>query len=212
VNAAALLNAATLALERRRPVLGAAMLPALGLLIVLVTTLGLETGRAAPTRTVPTINAALRALCERAAPGAACHGRLHAFRRIPADVGAAVGRGTGARILAALKQGPAGDAVFVPPDNTAYWRFVLGGPRPVETLNFLPAHLGVPLLLGVPPAEYGVDVASINHALIGRYDDSARSRPVSDAELCRHARARNIARVIVFASLAPPDTRLLDCR
>ena len=87
----------------------------------------------------------------------------------------------------------------------------VGGARPIETLDFLPAHLGLPLILGLPPVAYGRDTALINAALIGRYDDTARARPVSDVELCRHARTRNVGRVLVFALLEPPAARLLDC-
>jgi hypothetical protein len=53
----------------------------------------------------------------------------------------------------------------------------------------------------------------ISGAMLDRYGDGARSRAVSDRDLCGHARARAIDRVVVFASLEPPGAiRLLDCR
>jgi hypothetical protein len=214
VNGAALLHAALLALERRGSAHAAAALPAMGLLLVLAAALGLQAGRAAPSHAAATIGAAKQKICERAVPEAACRAAVpRAFGAASAEFVAAVERGVGPRILAVLGRSPAGDAFFVPPGNEGYWIFALGGMRSFENLNFLPAHFGKPMLLGLPPAAYGVDAALISGAMLDRYGDGARSRAVSDRDLCGHARARAIDRVVVFASLEPPGAiRLLDCR
>jgi hypothetical protein len=208
---AALVHAASLTLAH--PVAKGATLPVLAILLVLMTALGMQAGRAAPSRTVARIDAAIAALCGRAVPEAACRAHLpRAFRAAPAELAAALDGGLGPRILALPKRSPARDALFVPPGNEAYWRFVLGGDRPTENLNFLPAHFGLPMLLGLPPTAYGVDTEPINAVLFGRYDESARSRPLSDRELCQHAQERAIERVQVLESLEPSEVRALDCR
>jgi hypothetical protein len=208
---AALVHAASLALEHTAAKVTA--LPVLSILVVLMTALGMQAGRAAPSRTVARIDTAIATMCERAVAEAACRAHLpRAFRAAPAEFVATLDNGLGPRILAVLKRSPTGDAVFVPPANATYWRFVLGGDRPVENLNFLPAHFGLPMLLGLPPAAYGVDVQPINAVLFGRYDETARSRPLSDRELCRHAQERAIDRILVFEALEPSAARLLDCR
>jgi hypothetical protein len=214
LSSAALVNAGSLLIERRLPVLRAGTLPAIGILVVLTTVLAMEAGRAAPARAAATISTAIDMMCRRAMPESTCRAdRPRAFHAAPAELVAAIESAIGPRILAALKQSSAGDAFFVPPGNEAYWRFALGGMRSYDNLNVLPAHFGKPMLLGLPPATYGLDVKLINATLLGRYGDSARSRPVSDRELCRHAREREIGRVLVFESLEQPDpVRLLDCR
>jgi hypothetical protein len=210
VSAAVVLDAAVVWLARRRPVIATAMVLALGLAIVTITAYGLDGSRAAPVRSVESIDAALHGLCPHV-PGDACRS-MRAFGGIAPEVVAALPHATGPRILAVLKQAPASDAFFVPPDNATYWRFALSGKRPIEALNFLPAHFGVPLLFGLPPASYGASLPAINLGLMGRYDDGARARPMGDDALCAHARTRNVARVVVFAALEPPDVRLLACR
>jgi hypothetical protein len=211
---AAVMNAASLRLALRVPAATGAALPALALLLVLMSALGMQAGRAAPSRTLRSIDMAIATMCARAVPEAACRTALpRAFRPAPDAFVAALDGGVGPRILALLRQAPAGDAVFVPPGNDAYWDFVVGGDRATENLNFLPAHFGRPMLLGLPPTAYGVEVGAINAVLFGRYDDGARSRLVSDDSLCRHALQRAVARVVVFAALERADAvRLLECR
>jgi hypothetical protein len=152
-------------------------------------------------------------MCEDAASQAACRADApRAFEPASAEFVAAIEAGVGPRILATLTlaNARAHDAVFVPPDNDAFWRFAISGFRPVHNLNFLPAHFGMPVLLGLPPSTYNVDVTVLHKALLGRYGEDAQSRRLSDDELCRHARARRVPRVIVLESLAA--TRTLDCR
>ena len=214
VGGAALMHATSLRLEHRMSAAKGAVLPVLAILLVLMTALGMQVGRAAPSRTAARIDAAIATMCGRAVSEAACRARVpRAFRAAPAEFVAALDGGIGPRILAVLKQSPAGDAFFVPPGNETYWAFVLGGDRPTENLNFLPAHFGRPMLLGLPPAAYGVEIGAINAVLFGRYGESARSRSMSERELCRHAQVRAIGRVVVFDSLEPPmPVRRIDCR
>jgi hypothetical protein len=211
---AALLDAGCRLVEGRVSVARVMTAPVLAILLALATGWAMEEGRAAPSRAAATIDAAIAAMCRGAVPESTCRATTpRAFRTAPADFVATLEAGTGARILAVVKQSPVGDAFFVPPGNEAYWRFAIGGHRPFENLNFLPPHFGVPVLLGLPPAAHGPDITVVNWGLIGRYDDGARSRPLSDDELCRHARARNLGRVTVLESLEPPvSVRMLDCR
>jgi hypothetical protein len=178
---------------------------------VLLTVHGLDAGRASPALTTTSIGSVIKGMCERAVPQSTCRDATpEPFERIPAQFAATLEAGIGPRIVALLKQAPTADAFFVPPDNAAYWQFALGGMRPFENLNFLPAHFGRPLLLGLPPVEFELDPARVGAVLLGSYGETARSRELSDDELCRHARARAIARVVVFASL--DAVRLLECR
>jgi hypothetical protein len=215
VNAAALLNGASLRFEHAVPGAMGRTLPVAAILLVLFTTLGMEAGRAPPSRAAATINTATDAMCRRAVPESQCRaGVPRAFRAFPAEAVVALEGGIGPRILAVLQQShaAAADALFVPPGNETYWQFVLGGARPFDNMNFLPAHFGMPMLLGLPPARHGVDVNLISRALLGRYGDSARSRQLSDGELCRHARERRTGRIVVFEALeGPASVRLLDC-
>ena len=208
---AALLNAAFLAVEHR--VLTPVALPAMALTLVLITAIGMQQGRAAPSGAAAIIDSALDRMCERAMPEAACRANTpRVFQAAPAALVAAIEAGTGARILAALQRANVTlhDAIFVPPENETYWRFTIDGRRRFHNLNFLPAHLGVPVLLGLPPTTYLTDMRSLTGILLGRYDEGARSRPMNDDELCRHARQHRVARIVVFELL--DATRMLDCR
>jgi hypothetical protein len=213
LSTAALLDAGILFVERMTATRMAA-LPAVAILLVMMSWLAMDFGRAAPSLTTTRINAAIDAMCRRAVPETTCIAKApQAFQRAPIEFVEALERGTGPLVVTSLKQSPQVDAFFAPPENEAYWRFVTGGHRPFENLNFLPAHFGKPMLLGLPPPAHGVDVGSINTALLGRYDEGARSRSLGDSELCRHAQRRHIHRVLVFESLEPPNAmRVLDCR
>jgi hypothetical protein len=174
----------------------------------------MEEGRAAPSHAATRISGAIEAMCRRAVPESTCRATMpRAFQPARADFVATLEAGPGPRILAALKQSPGGDGFFIPPGNDAYWRFVAGGNRPFESLNFLPPHFGLPVLLGLPPAAHGAEIQPIKDGVIGRYGEGQRSRALSDDELCRHARERNVTRITVFESLDSPNSRrLLDCR
>jgi hypothetical protein len=97
-------------------------------------------------------------------------------------------------------------AVFIPPENSAFWS--LSGACH-EKHNLQVALTGQPSLFGAPPASYGCD-PDVYTTLFGR-DNNSRS--ISDADLCEHARRRNIKRVIIVAESKPSErNRVLDCQ
>jgi hypothetical protein len=208
---AALIDAGGRFAERRISVVRLLALPVVAVLVVVATWWGMEKGRAAPSRAVATISAAIGGMCRGVEPVSACRAAApRAFARHSPDFVAALREGTGPRILATARQSPLPDAFFVPPANEVYWRFASGGNRPFENLTFLPAHFGVPMLLGLPPLGYGQNFQEIIDGLTWRYRENARSRSLSDNELCEHARRRNVARVAILES--PDAVRQLDCR
>lgn len=121
-------------------------------------------------------------------------------RMFPADVTKLAARSAGQRFLDEVDRlRPAGGrpAVFVPPDNTVFWGLV----RSCEAKPLLvPAAAGVPMLLGMPPlAMTDCLDRMVWYDLQKTYGD-AHTRALSEAELCLHARERNVDTVIVLGA------------
>ncbi|MGY4334559.1 hypothetical protein ACVWWG_008976 [Bradyrhizobium sp. LB7.2] len=106
----------------------------------------------------------------------------------------------------ALKKPDKDVAVFIPPENAAFWS--LSG-ECHEKHNLQVALTGQPSLFGAPPASYGCD-PDVYTTLFGRENNS---RSISDEDLCKHARQRDIKRVIIVAESKPSErNRVLDCQ
>jgi hypothetical protein len=96
-------------------------------------------------------------------------------------------------------------AIFIPPENVAFWS--LAG-ECHEKHNLQVALTGQSSLFGAPPASYGCD-PDVYTTLYGR-DNNSRS--IFDADLCKHARQRNIKRIVIVAESKPSErNRVLDC-
>lgn len=96
-------------------------------------------------------------------------------------------------------------AVFAPPDNAAFWSLV----RPCEAKSlFIPAVTGLPMLLGMPPKSMTECMKSLIWYSQRRQYGDAHTREMSRAELCAHARQRDIDRVIV---LGKEQSELIAC-
>ena len=105
------------------------------------------------------------------------------------------------------------EAFFVPHDADPVWQFLLSGDRLSDNLQFLPAVFGRPMLFGLPPSSYGLDISLVNVSLPGTYDESDRSGPISDQDLCRHASSFDIEVVgVIAAPSATNRNRLIKCR
>ena len=121
-------------------------------------------------------------------------------RMFPADVTKLAARSAGQRFLDEvdrLRAAGGRPAVFVPPDNTVFWGLV----RSCEAKPLLvPAAAGVPMLLGMPPlAMTDCLDRMVWYDLQKTYGD-AHTRALSEAELCLHARERNVDTVIVLGA------------
>ena len=98
-------------------------------------------------------------------------------------------------------------AVFVPPENEAFWT-LFSGPRCLDKYNVQVSMTGQPSLLGGPPASYGCGF----DAYTAEYGRQFLSHRISDADLCRHARERGFRRVMVIAASHASDrNRVLNC-
>ena len=104
-------------------------------------------------------------------------------------------------------------AVFVPPRNALFWSPDGTPPNTRRCLRrpfVLPALTGVPMLMGLPRGCPNFPyLKGYGH---GDYGPEARTRVLSDDALCRHAREREVTRVLVLESLERADeNRTLDC-
>jgi hypothetical protein len=102
----------------------------------------------------------------------------------------------GARVVEMLRHtvgyGNTKTAIFVPPDNMAFW----SAHRDCGTVSlFIPALVAVPMINGLHPT---CPVASYYSP---EYTDESRSKELSDAELCRKAVKLDFMNVLVFRSL-----------
>jgi len=125
------------------------------------------------------------------------------------DFRAALSNSTGSRLIAEIRRvakPPRVDlAVFIPPENEAFWKFQADCR---DKHNVQVSLSGEPSLLGVPPKQYGCP----RDAYQTNYGEHADSRPLADGELCAHARARNIREVLVLEDVRSSGrNRLLDC-
>ena len=94
-------------------------------------------------------------------------------------------------------------AVFVPPENLAFWNIAVEC-RAVPF--FVPAILGVPMLKGLnPPA---LKCPSEPHYGFTNYKD-ASSEPLSDQQLCVRAAPWNFDTVLILAT--PTTGRKIRC-
>lgn len=102
----------------------------------------------------------------------------------------------------AIPQPDRNAAVFIPPENKAFWS---RSPTCMEAYNSQVSLTGQPSLLGEPPA-------CDTDAYTADYGTRFKSRTASDAELCEHARQRNIQRVLIVAESRPSErNRIIDC-
>jgi hypothetical protein len=113
---------------------------------------------------------------------------------------------TGARLVQAARRAlPRPDrtvAVFIPPENAAFWS---RSPACIQKFNSQVSLTGQPSLLGSPP---GCDT----DAYTSNYGAQFKSRSMSDSDLCQHARQRNIQRVLIFTGAEPGgQNRMIDC-
>ena len=127
-----------------------------------------------------------------------------AFRQVLAD-------GAGGQLIQAVQRefsvADRTEAVFIPSENKAFWT-LFSGPRCLDKYNTQVSMTGQPSLLGGPPLSYqcGLD------AYTAEYGTHFESRDISDADLCAHARARGIRRVLIFAQSEPgARNRVLEC-
>jgi hypothetical protein len=95
-------------------------------------------------------------------------------------------------------------AVFVPPENGAFWTTYedcRGDPF------FVPAVLGVPMLRGLnPPAP---KCPGLFIYALGAYAADAASEPTSDADLCARGTSYGFDAVYILA--APALSRKIEC-
>ena len=121
-------------------------------------------------------------------------------RMFPADVTKLAARSAGQRFLDEvdrLRAAGGRPAVFVPPDNTVFWGLV----RSCEAKPLLvPAAAGVPMLLGMPPLAMTDCLDRMVWYDLQKTHGDAHTRALSEAELCLHARERNVDTVIVLGA------------
>ncbi len=107
------------------------------------------------------------------------------------------------------KQLPSPDrntAVFIPPENTAFWSLHNGCH---ERFNTQVALTGQPSLLGGPPESYGCD----SDVYTSDYGSNFKSKDLSDTALCDHAKMRHIQRVLIIGDgTMGGRNRMLDCK
>jgi hypothetical protein len=124
------------------------------------------------------------------------------------DFRAALSKSIGARVVAEVAAtGPAGPdfAVFIPPGNVTFWKFQSDC---WDNHNVQVSLTGRPSLLGAPPKEYDCP----RDAYVANYGERIDARTISDADLCVHARERNIRRVLILDDLrASGSNRVLSC-
>ncbi|MCX7309104.1 MAG: hypothetical protein NTZ72_14620 [Afipia sp.] len=97
------------------------------------------------------------------------------------------------------------NAVFIPPQNLAYWDFqaICRDKHNIQT-----ALTGQPSLLGGPPASYNCP----KDAYTTPYGNDFAARDITDADLCAHARTRKIKTVYVLNDVrAATSNKLLRC-
>lgn len=93
-------------------------------------------------------------------------------------------------------------AVFIPPENTAFWS---RSTTCMEKYNAQVSLTGQPSLLGEPP---GCDA----DAYTSDYGTEFQSHSASDRDLCEHAKQRNIQRVLVVAESRPSArNHIINC-
>jgi hypothetical protein len=97
-------------------------------------------------------------------------------------------------------------AVFIPPENSAFWKFPIGCR---SLFNLQPALSGQPSLFGSPPAETGCERDVYTEV----YGTDIASRALDHSALCARARQRAIAYVLILRDLNDlAANRELDCR
>lgn len=118
------------------------------------------------------------------------------------------GKSNGARVVAELHRlgvTRGSDAlVFVPPEADWFWSSHSSCTVPPFGV---PAVLGVPMLMGLPPASRDCDLG--RYYSLPDYGPESRSRAQTDASLCVAALARGVHSVVVFD--ARIESRLLNC-
>jgi hypothetical protein len=116
---------------------------------------------------------------------------------------------TGSKVVSALHASKVGrnDLIFVPSENEPFWDMTPG--QCSAASFFIPAMVGVPMLMGLPPAGacvlewYGFE----------NYRSSARSRPATENELCDRALHMGFQRVIVLHSIGSSQQgSALNCK
>jgi hypothetical protein len=121
--------------------------------------------------------------------------------------------GEGTQLLAAVRAATPEDhrgvALFIPPSNQVFWKMDEAWAcrrRP----SYVPALTGLPLLKGAGPS-CPLWVTSIENGF-SELDFDALTTPSDDAELCEHARARGVTRVVILESTTEPaKNRVLAC-
>jgi hypothetical protein len=114
------------------------------------------------------------------------------------DFRAALASSIGGRLVAQVRSAAGlvqtGFAVFVPPENEAFWKFQTDCR---DKHNVQVSLTGLPSLLSAPPKEYGCS----RDAYQTNYGARIDARAIGDAELCAHALERGIRRVLVLKDL-----------
>ncbi|MCK1640751.1 hypothetical protein IVA95_24980 [Bradyrhizobium sp. 157] len=95
------------------------------------------------------------------------------------------------------------EAVFVPPDNLAFWNIAV---ECRASPFFVPAILGAPMLKGLSPPA--LKCPGEPHYGFARYKDAA-SEPLSDEQLCARAARWNLNTVLILST--PSTGRTLRC-
>lgn len=128
-----------------------------------------------------------------------------------ARVAAAAQRSVGGEMIRALGRARARSwhdrVVYVPPNNRRFW-----GLHEVCTAQpfTVPATIATPMIHGLPPDETACPLVQHQGYGYDFYPKTARSHPLSDAQLCE--RARQIAFADVVILLPTTEIRLLRCR
>lgn len=98
-------------------------------------------------------------------------------------------------------------AVYIAPDSVWFWKYTKHQCRAAPF--FIPAVAGLPMIMGLPPANSG---CSLSWYGFENYGTGARTRATTDDAMCERAQSRGVTSVVVLTGTsAGLRSRVLNC-